>query len=152
METLTEAKEYIKANYQKGCVCPVCTQYVKLYRRSLTSSMCYALILIYKARFGDFIHVEDYLKEKNCPSSIRGDFPKLHWFGLIESYKGTRSDGSSRNGYWKITTLGEKFVEGSGLVPAAVYLFNNRMYRTDPKLISITAALGKKFNYSELMA
>lgn len=151
METIAEAKEFLKQNLERGCECPCCTHHVKLYRRKLTSAMAYAIILISKHRTGYF-HVEDYLKSLNCPSSIRGDFAKLRFFGLITGDAAERDDGSSRNGLYCITHQGIDFVEGRVSVEAAVYIFKNKVYRKDPQTINIMSALGKKFNYKELMA
>lgn len=152
MNTLVEVKDYLKENWKQGCLCPACTQNVKLYRRSLTSSMAYALILIYK-HGSDYFHVEKYLKALDCPSSIRGDFPKLRFFGLIESREEIREDGSGRNGYYRITQKGIDFVNYQHHAPEAVYIFNNKVYppETPVKEISIIEALKNKFNYSELM-
>ena len=115
--------------------------------------MAYALILIYKKGTGMYFHVEDYLKGINCPSSIRGDFAKLRFFGLIEPMGDIREDGSPRNGYYKITQAGIDFVHYKHHVPEAVYMFDNKTWPPPKqvKSISILQALRKKFNYSELM-
>lgn len=151
METLKEAKEYLKSNIGEGTKCPCCGQFVKLYTRKLNSSMAYALILIYKSPFQGFFHVEDYLKSINCPSSIRGDFAKLRWWNLIEQFKGEREDGSKRVGHYRITTLGKNFTRGFCTVKESIRLYNQGFYGFSGNEIDIKRALKNKFNYNELM-
>jgi len=135
--------------------CPCCGQVAKKYKRSLTGAMAYALILIYKKNKennNSFFHVEDYLKKiKNIPPSIRGDFPKLRFFNLIEKQKGRRDDGSNRVGYYRITQDGKDFVEMKLKVRKYIILYNNDFLKSDGDYINIKESLKKKFNYTELM-
>lgn len=140
----------------EGAHCPTCAQYAKIYdHRNLTGAMAYALILIarYKRQEGDdFCHVENYLKSlPGIPASIRGDFSKLRHWGLIESKKGLRDDGSPRNGYYRITDKGLEFVRGEIMVQKYLVLYNKELLGTKGDWITIQDALGKNFNYSELM-
>lgn len=151
--SLEEAKTQLRASFKtKGMKCPCCTQFVKMYNRAITSAMACALIYIHKSGKREFFHVEDYLKEIDCPSSIRGDFAKLRFFGLIESIDLTRKDGSDRSGYYKITQKGIDFVNGTIQVPRAVRIFNNATYGMDEEMIDIHQALKNKFSYKDLMA
>ena len=87
-DSIQQGKDFLKESWRKGAKCPCCGQLVKLYQRKITSAMAYGLILLHNLQTDDFIHIENWLKEKNIPSSIRGDFPKLkHW----ELIKGSRS-------------------------------------------------------------
>lgn len=147
---LEEAKQLLRDNWQEGIECPCCRQYVKLYKRKLNSAMAYVLVMMDRAPTGYF-HVENWLKTQNTPASLRGDFPKLHYWGLIEAKEATREDGSPRVGYYRITEKGRKFVHGLIEVPARAQLFNQKFYGYDGDPISIKQALGDKFNYEELM-
>lgn len=152
--TIQQAKDYVKQHINEGVECPCCTQFVKMYRRKITSSMAYALILIANSGKRDYFHVEDYLKGENCPAAIRGDFPKLRYWGLIEAEESKREDGSKRNGYYKITQKGIDFVQCKIVVPEAMYIFKNKAYNRpmeNDSYISIKQALRGKFNYTELM-
>jgi len=149
-----EAKEYLKANFRNGVACPCCGQFVKKYSRSITGAMAVGLIHIYKKDTFSFIHVENYLKDiPNLPASIRGDISKLRFWGLIQKESGIRADGSSRNGFYKITHKGAEFVEGRFKVHKHIFLYNNKFLGEDlnSPLITITQCLGKKFDYQELM-
>lgn len=143
MKTIEEAKEYLRESVGEGIAvqCPCCTQNVKLYQRKITSSMGYAMIML-RSELG-FVHMEDFLKKKNCPSSIRGDVSKLRFWGLLEP---------GDTGYYRVTPLGRNFVDGKYKVMKFVHLFNNKMYRESGDLVSIKEVLRDKFNYEELMA
>lgn len=133
-----------------GHICPCCGQLVKTYKRSLNCSM--ALVLIYMNRFNkmDFFHVEDWLKGIGKPE-LRADFHKLRFWGLLEAKVATREDGSKRNGYYKITGRGIAFSEGKLTVPEKAIIYNNKFQGFEGEEIDIRKALGKKFNFDELM-
>lgn len=154
--TLADAKAYLRKNYMVGVDCPCCTQHVQFYRRPITSAMAYALYLLFIKNYDakdkyEWVHVEEYLKGIQCPSSIRGDFAKLKYWGLIEQQPGKREDESVRNGYYRITPLGQQFTLGVITVPSHVYLFKNKVYAKSEKMVSFRTCLKKRFNYDALM-
>ena len=153
--TLDEIRDFLRKNWSEGTHCPACKQSVKLYKRSLTSSMAYGLILLSKADVEDaegWIHIEDYFKSLDIPSSIRGDISKLVYWGLLEKYEGKRDDGSNRNGKYRVTPKGYDFVRGKLEVYSHGFMYNNEFKGFTGELIKIRGALGQKFNYDELMA
>ena len=153
--TLEEAKKMLRENFDTGIECPCCGQFVKKYNRKITSAMAYGLILLYqynKKNPGEWVHVENYFKSLNIPSSIRGDISKLRYWHLIEKKSEIREDGSNRNGYYRIDNLnGISFVENRKRVSARAYIYNQRVYGFSPETVTIAECLGKKFNYKELM-
>ena len=58
MNTIAEAKQYLRKNFKEGTVCPCCDKYVKAYKRKLNSGIARALIIMYKlgAYNGKYIH------------------------------------------------------------------------------------------------
>jgi len=151
MNTMAEAKQYLKDNCDKGVNCPCCSQFVKIYQRPITSSMALALIILYKEgpgyhHWGNLIDKKGY---SNCVNS--GDKSKMVYWGLIEKKKGTRDDGSKRNGYYQITNRGKDFVEMKISVPEHAYIYNGKFLKFDDQLVSIQDSLSEKFNYKELM-
>ena len=54
IETVKEAKTFLRKNFDQGIDCPCCGQFVKKYKRKLNSSMAYALILIGKNRLAGY--------------------------------------------------------------------------------------------------
>jgi hypothetical protein len=154
--TLSQATEYLSKNLNDGVACPCCGQFAKRYRRKITSSMAYALILINRAHKQypekKWLHVERYLKQlPGVPTSMRGDFAKLIYWDLIVKEDRIRDDGSSRNGYYAITSAGRSFVSGGLSVPKYVLIYNNQFQGFEGDYITIKQSLGSKFNYNELM-
>jgi len=175
--TLGYARRMLTADVQEGATCPCCTQFAKVYARTITSSMAYALIMIHKrpgAATDDpaldaaeeaagirmpssepYFHVPDYLSSvcKLGPTTRGGDWAKLTAWGLIEEQEGKREDGSSRTGFYRITDKGRAFVKGAIPLPKHALFYDGTVLRLDAsELIFIKDALGKKFSYEELMA
>lgn len=141
----------IKEKKLKGYTCECCGLYVKMYQRKLLASMCLVLIDIYKSGKRDYLHVENWLKERG-KSNWRGDFHKLVFWGLLEKKPERREDGSPRNGFYKLTGRGILFVEEKLEVREKILLFDNKFEGFEGKEVTIREALGNKFNYDELMA
>jgi len=145
--TVGEAKDFLHNHWEDGCKCPACSQYVKLYKRKITSAMAYGLVLLYnhiKETKPRPVHIEDFFKEKNCPSSVRGDFAKLRWWGLIDRH-------DEKPGFYSLTPKGQFFVNGTVEVPRYCMIFNNKCYGFSNERTDIDRALGDEFSYSELM-
>lgn len=154
MQTLSEAIKFVNDNSAKGVVCPCCNTYSKIYVRPLTSSMCIALIIFYQSKWVDvegYGHAEDILKGSRAASSIRGDFPKLRFFGLIEASARIKEDGNSYNGFYRVTDKGEQFINKLIVVPASVTIYNNVCIGFSEKQVNIKEALNNKFDYDKLM-
>ena len=143
-------KILLDRNAQAGYRCNCCGQFVKIYTRKLNSSMAQVLILIYRSGKTDYFHVEDYLKSLN-KASLRADFHKLRYWGLLKKKIENREDNSPRNGFYRITPSGIMFVESKIQVKEAVLIFNNEFMGFSGNDVSIDECLGRKFSYSELM-
>ena len=149
-EVITELRAEIMRDRDQGCQCPVCDQYVKLYKRNFNSAMSVAMIKIYQAFDKDpdleWLKVEDYLKaDPKLPSTIRGDFAKGVYWNLLDKQDGERTDGSKRIGYYKITQKGKDFVCGKVAIPKWVRLYNNEVLGFAEERVTIQQALGTKF-------
>lgn len=149
--TVKEAKVFLHKNRMKGCVCEVCEQYVKMYRRKLTSSMAYGMILIYNAGQIDWFHLDKFFKSQNCATSIRGDIPKLRYWGFIEKMVAVREDGNPRAGYYRLTQKGMRFISGKIMAPTYAIIYNNKLFGMSNEDTDIRKALTNKFNYNQLM-
>ncbi len=157
--SLKEAQDHLRKNLAKGAKCPCCARFAKLYKRQITSSMAYGLILLYINRHAvqnemEYIHIENFFKNQNIASSIRADVPKLRFWNLIEpDVRGREEDENPANGLYRITEIGKQFVEGKASVNSHINVYNNRMYGhpKEGKLITITQALKEKFDYNKLM-
>jgi hypothetical protein len=136
-------------NPDTGYKCPCCGQLCKRYFRKFNSNMALALIVLYRHKEKGFIHLENTMKElgyKRC-----GDASYLRHYRLIEKMEGEREDGSPRNGMYKITGIGIMFAEGHSMVQNTFIIYNNKHEGFEGEKITIEDALGKRFDYRELM-
>lgn len=76
---------------------------------------------------------------------------KLRYWGLVEEQCEVQRDDGGRAGYWRLTDAGRKWVTGQSTVPKFVAVYNNTVLRSFGDEISVTDALGSRFNYTELM-
>lgn len=81
--------------------------------------------------------------------SVQVQSKLVHW-GLIEPVPND-DPKKHMSGFYTITAAGVAFVEGQSQVPAKISYFNYTVYRRSGRLITIQQALGKKFDYAELM-
>lgn len=136
-------------NRREGYKCECCNQFVKLYSRHFNCNMALALIFLYKKKNEGFIHLENSMVAngfKRC-----GDASYMLHYSLIENMPENRKDGSKRNGHYRISGRGILFVEGNMKVNERFLICNNKFEGFEGKEIDITEALGKKFNYTQLM-
>lgn len=145
--TLAEAKKATFARAVKGTHCPCCGQNVKVYRRNLNRSMAWALIYMYRKYGQGWVHVPS----TGHLARLGGDWAKMAFWGVIEEKDEQKDDGNPHAGYWRLTALGSRFVLGQRL-KKYVYIYNNQdLQQPSPETVSIREALGKKFDYAELM-
>lgn len=158
--TLSEIQTLLNAHFKKGekVDCPACGQLVLRYERPITSSMVLVLFLLYKHRYehGDeFVHVPTLIERSGYPAqmraAIRGDWAKLKYWQMIKAKDETREDGSARNGFWKITSVGQRFIQAQSKVPKFAYIFDHHLYGMSDELIDVETCLRRKFSYEELM-
>lgn len=151
MITITEAKQYLHDNWEKGVSCPCCGQMVKLYRRSLHHSMAVCLIRLFKLTIQkgqNYYHVNEY----GADGTRGGDFAKLRYWGLIaEKEKGANDVTKRTSGFWAITKKGNDFVRGLIKISQYIAIFDDKKVDEYGAEISIRECLGQKFDYRELM-
>jgi len=127
-----------------GTQCPTCTRHVQLYRRKLNSGMARSLIDMWRVGRRRWIHLPT---EIGARSREEG---KLRWWDLVEEADEERDDGG-RAGWWRITAAGEAFVLRQLRVPSHAVVYLNTVERLEGDPVSITEALGRRFDYRELM-
>ncbi len=156
VRTLAEAKQYVHDNMREGVECPCCGQMARIYKRRFSSIMARSLIAFYRhsrENTGHF-HALDVLLARMPSVHGSGDYAKLAHWGLIEPQGERRQDGAPKNGYFCLTEKGARFVTGQIRIPAHVYLFNDKrldIVEEPEETTDIRAALGKDFDFSELM-
>lgn len=136
-------------NYDKGFICDCCGSFCKRYTRTFNANMAVCLILLYRFNMNGFVKVEDFLIKNG--QKRYGDFSYLVHYGFLEKQKGKREDGSNRNGYYKLTGRAIMFVEGKIKAREKFMILNNKFEGFAGEEIDIRKALGKKFNFDELM-
>ena len=133
----------------KGADCPVCGQFVRVYKRAINASMAAQLVRAYK-KFGDYygFHIKDILEGDGGGA----DFAKLRYWNIIKELK--NDDPKKKNsGRWIITDFGRKFVMGYRQIPKYALIYNGRFLDFDgDEIITIQDALGNRFNYQTLMS
>jgi hypothetical protein len=156
--TLEEARAWLKARVDHGVECPCCTQFAKVYKRKINSSMACVLVLVhrfFRESQEPWLHVPSYLTGLTLPpvvkAAIRGDWAKFAHWGCLEALDAERADGSKRVGFWRITDTGKDFVRGSVKLPKYALMYSERCLGLQGPDITIRDALGSKFHYGELM-
>ena len=157
--SLNQAREWLRARVTEGAPCPCCTQFAKVYRRKINSSMACVLIMIsrfFKNNQEPWLHVPSHIESQplspKMRAAVRGDWAKLIYWNCLEAKPGEREDGSSRIGFWRTTKTGEDFVSGLISLPRYARIYDNRCLNLEGEPISVSEALGSRFNYSELMS
>ena len=149
METIAEARAYLRKNMETGSKCPCCGRNVKMYNYTVNSSLARALVNLYKRSLrAQPNHVKDILI--GLPHSCGKNFCILKHWELIEESINTDTQKRS-SGYWYITPKGIKFVLNEVRIPKTVKVFNDKMYTASEASVSIHDCLGKGFDYKELM-
>lgn len=145
--TLAEAQAIVEHGRAEGIPCPCCEQFCKLYKRKLNSAMAAWLVWL----------VVEYEKSPGWidirTSPVRGgDYAKLlHWNLVLQRPKDKSDRVRRTSGHWMPTPTGIEFAHGRGWVPSHVFLYNNKREGYSEETVTVHGALGKKFNYSELM-
>jgi hypothetical protein len=154
--TLQEAKNWLADRIEKGVQCPCCSQLAKVYSRSLGASMAQNLILLDQFTApGEWVKLGD-LREQLRRQGLRwvptrADEAKLRYWGLVELQEGERPDKSKRTGIYRITPAGRAFVRGEIVVPSMVRVYDSMKLGESEAQVSVQQALGKEFDYSNLM-
>jgi hypothetical protein len=159
--TLTEAKNWLRAQLDEGARCPCCTQYAKLYKRKLNSGMAASLLAIFQRTRqlnpeGGWLHIpKDFESADKKLVTVLGnrEYPKLRFWKLLEQdNKPNETADTPNSGRWRMTQLGEDFVLGEVTVPRHVFLYDGRVMRMSAdETTDIRDALGDRFEYEELM-
>jgi len=148
METIIDAKRYLRENWEIGVKCPCCGQRVQKYKFKFNSGM--ARLLIEFRKQDDWIHVTNHFRRLGLNAHAM-NYGKLKFWKLIEKQKKEPTLDKNSNGYWKITHIGKDFVDQKVSIPTHAYFFDNKVIGYSSNELNITEALGKHFSYYELM-
>jgi hypothetical protein len=149
--TLQEAKDWVEEAARDGAVCPCCSKKVKIYKRKMYHPLARTLIALHRfTEPGEWVHLFRFCQEREIQHS---DVPSLKHWQLLEEMDEDRADGNPRNGRYRITEWGRKYVtEEIPKVARHVLVFNDtRLRYVKDEMVSIREALGDQFDYDQLM-
>jgi len=135
--TLGEARDVLRELVEEGYRCPCCTQFAKVYRRKVHSSMAVALISFYRKHRLEWAEWE----------GRQSDEAKLRYWRLMEAQMAPHGE----SGLWRITSLGEAWVFNRMTVKKYARIYDGRCLNLTGEQVTIVDALGTKFNYRDLM-
>jgi hypothetical protein len=115
--------EYQKPSHDKHARCLGCGRPMVIRKRPITHSAAVTLIYLYRHARQSGTREFHYLR--SYPGHQRGDETKLFHWGLLEPRALKNIDNT--DGYWRITELGMKFVEGMEL-PRYIFLYNRILF------------------------
>jgi hypothetical protein len=98
---------------------------------------------------GKYLKVTQYCVNKF--QMVPGDHGKLEWWGMLEAKPGRPETGPKHHGLYRMTEAGFDFVYGRTTVPSHAIEYLSKVRKFDGSQISIVEALGKDFDYHELM-
>ena len=154
--TLADAQADVRAHMREGIICPCCSQNVALRKRALSAPMARYLIAITYAFieqggvFGQtWIEVPKLPIWSECTQ--RGDYSYLRHWDLLRPL--ANDDPKKRtSGFWQPTWKGVLFMHDRIRVPSHAFTYNKQVYGWSKTDVGIAEALGKHFDYSELVA
>jgi hypothetical protein len=142
--TLGEARALMRQYVRDGIPCALCLQFAKVYKRTINSGMAISLLTMYKAAEHNWQHV---------PTTVGGrsrEEGKLAYWGLVQPK--VVDGGEHERGWWRVTQHGEAWLAGRSTVPKYAMVYNGGVLSLKGEDVSFRQALGKKFDYEELMA
>jgi hypothetical protein len=134
------ADEIYAENWQD---CHLCGRLVKVWPIQLNANMARGLIAIWRENGTGYVHVPS-LKTAGHEES------KAEYWGLISEEPSRRADGG-RPGWWRLAPLGVRFIHGQAYVPQTAHRYDGETVGHSGPAIGIQDALGKRFNWRELM-
>lgn len=149
--TLREAQEdyhsELDAHGVAECLC--CGHKTRRYRRAFNSGMAATLCWLVR----EYMRTHDWVAvQARAPRHVlrSNEIGKLAAWGMAEQRP--PDNGSKRtSGVWRPTLLGETFAVNGEYIHSHAVFCNGKIESFDGELIDIHTALGKRFNYSELM-
>jgi hypothetical protein len=117
--------------------------------------MAWVLLLMYdfykkEGSLRKWLKVESYLKGlPSVPTGLRGDFPKLRYWGLVVQKEGEIE--GVKTGLYRLTEKGVNFCENRIKVSRVAFVHNKVVKSFSEEQISIIDALDDRFSYRELI-
>ncbi len=146
-ESLATAQALMIECLDAGTSCPCCGQFAKIYKRKMRSSLAHWMIWLVKSSRDS----DDGWADVRLANVRNGEYAMTAHWGLAVQ-KMNESTAKKHSGLWMPTSLGVQFVECSLKVPSHVHLYDNSVVGWSDNMITVVEALGKRFDYQELMS
>lgn len=150
--TLEESIEYVMSNLDDGVRCPCCAKYARRYRRTFNSTMARSLIWLVREWFrlnkSGWVDVPKVGPRWMVKSN---QLPTVRWWGMVERPSDSGDSALKHSGLWRPTELGVRFAMRHVRVLSKAVTYDGEVEGLEGVEISVVDALGKKFDYSELM-
>lgn len=119
--------------------------------------MVFVLIYVYKITKKEnpkdgWIKIQEEFAARLGVSATGMSYSILAWWKLLEPSKENDDPTKKSSGYWRITQKGIDFLEKRITVPKRVHIYDNKCVGFDEEMVDVIKALGKKFDYQELMS
>lgn len=151
-QSLRDAQEtfHVQLNKDGEASCPCCRRNSRKYPRALNSGMARTLVWLvrrWEVRRCDWIDVQ-----ATAPAFVlrSNEIGKLAAWGLAEQLPSEERQ-KRRSGSWRPTQLGRDFVHRRVKVQSHAVFYNSEIEQFTGEPITICKALGKRFDYNELM-
>lgn len=138
--SIEHAKLFVRAHRSEGLDCPVCYQFVKLYRRKLNRNMAAGLLLLYRVGGTEFTDTSKLSGWRD------GERQKLRYWDLIEA------PPSDERSTWRVTDAGVDWLAGRRTVLSHALIYNGSCEGLDGTALTFPEAYHDPFDLAELMA
>jgi len=143
--SVAELRRMVRAGRvtKSGVVCHGCERLAKDWGRTIHKTKAKALLDYYR---WDRRHPGEYMHVKESASH---EASELKFWGVLEEERKVRDDGG-RAGYWRITDLGRRYVEGEITLPKYAVIYKHTVLRMDGPDLTFAQCLQVPFDLQEL--
>lgn len=139
--TVQQAREFVGERLEEGVRCPCCGQHAERYRRRVSAAMVKTMgrmLVAGESAPTGMVHLPDIKQESR-------DVATCAYFDLIQ-----REGGSAgRTGYWRVTDLGRRFLEGKVSVPKYAFVYNGEVRGFSDEAVTVDG-VAPKFSMTEI--
>lgn len=134
--------------------CPCCQRRARVNRLKVHSTLAAMLVRLHRlsmlnnGRADAWVHIEAFRPLKHASGR---DFCIVKHWNLAEPRPANEDEDKNSSGYWRLTPMGQLFVQNDILIQKHAFVFDNRVLNFSGETTSIIESLGNKFSYQELM-
>lgn len=149
--TVGQAAAWLKeaARKKAGAVCPCCNEVTRHYCRTINNKMARTAIQLYRAySVGSYVDITAFITYLGDMELMKGrEWGRLALWGILED----DDTAEPRKGIYKLTEFGYNYVFNGAQVYKKLWTLKDRVVAAGNETATIRDALGKNFNYDEIM-